>query len=439
MRKRRAAVMSLLGLLLIVAAGTSDSSAADGDAAAAAAAPGLYSFDASTGLLKQLIASEHEREDLTWSPDGAWIASEDTDDFLIDVIPPVGGTPRDVVSIEWSRTGSNAAYATRGGLFVGPSDWSKRTQVTRARGSDAIDWAPAGDRFVFGGGRASSCCWRSLRLARSSGAGARTLWTPPSDGPSASWIDTAAWSPSGNEIAVEATINNAVASRKGGEFLYLVNPGRRGAKKVPASSAIDLRGWSADGKWLLFGSDALFRVKPTGGRGQRLCPTPCADEELSPDMGRVAFVTGNEDSGPSTLWVSNIDGSAKRRIADSPGPMWVDWSGDGRKLGVAFIDPDTEHASVGVADLATGQVQHLTDGSHADFVFGGLSYDGSYVSFARVDQRETPELWVVGTNGGEAMKVMSLAFDPDLGPCPEAAWSPTAPTLAITNAACEPS
>ena len=37
------------------------------------------------------------------------------------------------------------------------------------------------------------------------------------------------------------------------------------------------------------------------------------------------------------------------------------------------------------------------------------------------------------------MKVMSLAFDPDLGPCPEAAWSPTASTLAITNAACEPS
>jgi hypothetical protein len=432
----RIAVSCLAGLALVVA-GTRDSSAGSRDATSAAS--GLYTFDASNALLRQLIASEKERIDLKWSPDGAWIASEDTDDFLVDVISPAGGAPRDVVSVEWSRTGSKVAYANGGGLFVGPSDWSSPSRITPARGSDAIGWAPAGGRFVFGAGRASSCCWRSLRLARASGVGARKLWTPPSDGPAASWIDTAAWSPTGTEIAVQATINNGVASRNGGEFLYLVRPGRPGARKLNVRPSGDLRGWSVDGKWLLLGSDTLFRVRPTGGRSQSLCPAPCADEELSSDMSRVAFVTGDEDTGPSTLWVSKVDGSDKRRIMDSPGPMWVDWSGDGRELALTFIDPNGEHASVGVADLASGEIQHLTDGAHTDIVFGGLSYDGSYLTFGRIDDRNDPELWVVGTNGGEAMKVMSLAFDPDLGACPEAAWSPTASTLAITNAACEPS
>src|SRR5262245_20797447 len=155
--KRRTVAATLVGLILVVV-GTSESSSASRDAVTAA--PGLYSFDASTGLLKHLIASEKEREDLRWSPDGAWIASEDTDDFLFDVIPPAGGTPRDVVSVEWSRTGSKVAYANGGGLFVGPSDWSKPTQVTRARVLAAIECAPAGASFVDRARGGASTCGR---------------------------------------------------------------------------------------------------------------------------------------------------------------------------------------------------------------------------------------------------------------------------------------
>jgi len=418
-------------MALIVLVAASDSSAGSRDVVASP--PGLYVFDASSALLKPLIASEKERQDLRWSPDGAWIASQDTADFLIDVIAPSGGTPRDLESVEWSRTGSRVAYATAGGLFVGPSSWTNATRVTRARDSDPIDWAPSEGRLTFGKS--------AMRIARADGKGARKLWAPPSDGPNASWINNTAWSPSGRQIAIEATVNNGVASRKGGVFLYLVTPGRRGARKIPIDGPLnDLRGWSGDGKWLLMGyQPPLLRVPPRGGRVQLLCPNPCVDAELSSDLRRVAFVTGNEDTGPSTLWVSNVDGSDKRRITDAPGPMWVDWSRDGRTLGLTFVNPDGEHASVATADLETGEIRQLTVGTHADVVYGGLSFDGSSLSFARVDQKDSPELWVIGTHDSAARKVMSLASDPDLGACPEAAWSPTAPALAITNAACEPS
>src|SRR5262245_20192744 len=98
--------------------------------AAKASPPGLYVFDASqTGSSpKRLVAGKTERNDLKWSPDGEWIASRDTADFLVDVIPKSGGTVRDVESVEWSRNGSKIAYSMPGGgLFVGPSNWGAAT------------------------------------------------------------------------------------------------------------------------------------------------------------------------------------------------------------------------------------------------------------------------------------------------------------------------
>ena len=61
------------------------------------------------------------------------------------------------------------------------------------------------------------------------------------------------------------------------------------------------------------------------------------------------------------------------------------------------------------------------------------------MAFGRGYEDSAPEIWVVSTNDGQARKVMTLESDPELGPCPEAAWSPKAPVLAITNAACAPS
>src|SRR5262249_11275196 len=153
----------------------------------------------------------------------------DTAGFLVDVIRPDGSGLRDVDSVSWSPMGSKVAYATEKGLFVSRSDWSNPRLVTAAEGSDGLDWTVDDGRFVFGSGRSSSCCWASLQLAGADGSGVRGLWTPPSDGPQASWINGAAWSPSGRQIAVDATINNAVASRNGGNFLYLVDPGGNGA------------------------------------------------------------------------------------------------------------------------------------------------------------------------------------------------------------------
>src|SRR5262249_38324392 len=179
------------------------------------------------GVLKRLIAAGKERLDLGvgWAPDGAWIASGYTtnfEDFYVDILRPDGSAGRQVFSVLWSPDGSKVAYATSNGLFVGPSNWRTESEVTSEEGSDAFYWAADGSRFIFVSGSSTKCpCSQRLQISSADGTGVHALWTPPSDGIHDSWIENAALSPTGDQIAVDATINNGVADAGGGEFLYL--------------------------------------------------------------------------------------------------------------------------------------------------------------------------------------------------------------------------
>jgi Tol biopolymer transport system component len=336
----------------------------------------------------------------------------------------------------WSPTGARVGYARRnGGLYVGPADWSKAKLVSRLKGTDVVDWATDGSRFVFGSGRHSSCCWPSLNVSRADGTGVRRVWTPPSDGPDSSWINDASWSPTGRLVAVDATVNNAVASRKGGDFLYLVDPARRGVKKLvftPDDAGFDE--WSPDGNWLMVSNDdAVYKVSTKGGRGIPVCVPPCADALYAPAGASFAFER-EDASGSPTLWIQNIDGSGERHVADGVGSRDASWSPDSRTLGFTLPGADPKHSSPAVFDPATGRVKSVTDGSSREGM-AGVSVGGSYVAFYRAIP---PSLWVVDTKGGAPRKLMTLASGP-LGPCPRVLWSPAAPILAILNQKCEPS
>ena len=418
----------LLGLGVVLAGGSAARPTA-------AAAPGVYAFDASTGVLKTLQSAKKDKEhfNLEWSPDGRWIASTDADDFLVDVVPAAGGKVRDVESLVWSPTGTRVGYTAKNGrLYVGPSNWSKAKLVRSRKNSDVIAWAADGSRFVFGsGGRNSS----SLNLARADGTGVAHLLTPPSDGPDASWINDASWSPDGKLIAVDVTVNNAVASRKGGDFLYLVDPARRVARKVqytPGDAGFDE--WSPDSKWLMVSNDdSVYKLGPKGGRAFSVCIGPCWDAVYAPNGDSFAFDT-EDASGSSTLWIQEIDGSGRQHIADGVGSRGTAWSPDSRMLGFTLPGADPQHSSPAVLDPASGDVKALTDGSSREGM-AGVSVGGSYAAFYRA---VPPSLWVVDTAGGPPREVMTLATG-QLGPCPHVQWSPTAPVLAIVNQKCEPS
>src|SRR5262245_42720370 len=115
----KAVLLSVVFLATVVSAVADRSSAGgavvDRDStpiAAGATASGLYSFDMSRRALNKLIGGTDERDDVAWSPDGTWITSTDTADFLVDVIRPDGSGLRDVDSVSWSPMGSKVAYAT---------------------------------------------------------------------------------------------------------------------------------------------------------------------------------------------------------------------------------------------------------------------------------------------------------------------------------------
>ena len=127
-----------------------------------------------------------------------------------------------------------------------------------------------------------------------------------------------AWSPDGRRLAV-------VLSKDGGSQLFLVNAdGSGGAQRLMSSPGIDTEPYFApDGQWIYFtsdrgGSPQIYRVAATGGEAQRI----------------------------------TFDGSYN--VSPRPAP-------DGKTL--AFIARNGGRFQLSVMDLASRQVQILTDSS----------------------------------------------------------------------------
>jgi hypothetical protein len=389
-------------------------------------------FSVQPGDEPSVLLAGKERS-VDWSPDGHWITSTAGPERLEDIVSPRTGGRHRAVAVKWSRDGSMLAYSTGDKLFAGRS-WGEARLVGRGRGSDVLDWAPGSKEFVVGLARTSSCCWPSLGVARADGTGLRKLWTPPADGPAASWINFAAWSPTGREILVEATVNNGVASRKGGEFFYLVDPDGRSASKLSYAGDASFEGWSPDGRWLIFHSDtSVYRLSPHGGEAESVCRQSCPGAVFAADGRRFAFVTRSGRSRARyTLWVEDVAGGNKRRIADLPRSRELGWSADGSRIALLLAGAGRK-AGVAVVDVATRKLRRLTDGSHFDSA-PLLSSDGSFAAFTRQSSEHgQPDLWVVGTGGGDARRVATI------GDCGGYAWSPTERVLAFTNGPCLPS
>jgi TolB protein len=124
-----------------------------------------------------------------------------------------------------------------------------------------------------------------------------------------------AWSPDGRRLAV-------VLTRDGNSQIYVINADGGGLARVTSSSFIDTEpAWSPDGEWLLFTSDR-------GG---------------SPQIYRVAA----------------RGGSVVRYTFDGDYNVSPDYAPDGKSF--AFVTRRGGRFNIATQDMATGQVQVLTD------------------------------------------------------------------------------
>lgn len=179
-----------------------------------------------------------------------------------------------------------------------------------------------------------------------------------------------AWSPDGRQLAV-------VLTKDGGSQIYAINADGSGLKRLTHSSAIDTEpSWSPDGRYLLFtsdrgGSPQIYRMPAYGGEPVRLT------------------FQGSYNVSPR-------------------------YSPDGKSF--VFVQREGGRFRVAVQEIASGQVQVLTDGTFDESP--SFAPNGKLILYA-TEQGGRGSLAAVSSDGRVRQKLTTEAGD-----VREPAWGP---------------
>jgi eukaryotic-like serine/threonine-protein kinase len=378
-----------------------------------------------------LPGGEEARLDLSWSPDGRYMAyveageqqSElarvrlarlsDGKSFVITDGRTNARRPR------WSADGRSLFYVCN---CVGPTDlWRQRI---------AADGSAAGppERVTSGLEMRDFAFSRDgSRVAYSRGRWVSNFWRVPilMDRP-ATWAD-----------AQQVTFDQAYV-----EFLDVSADGKRVAYSSDRSGNQDLwvmpiggeptpltfdvapdwaPAWSPDGSRIAFysartGDREVWTMPAAGGAATRLTNSPGLDagSAWSPDGREIAF--RSERTGDSEVWVIGADGTGLRRITRNPANDGLPcWSPDG--LWLAFASTRTGKTQLWRVPARGGEPELLTRGPgigprwYGDHVyFNGIEERaGNLWSVSLRDRRERPVTALVGRRG--TLGIMNPATD----------------------------
>jgi TolB protein len=172
------------------------------------------------------------------------------------------------------------------------------------------------------------------------------------------------WSPDGARIAYVSFENRKsnvlVQNLATSERRTIAN--FRGDNSAPA--------WSPDGRTLAVtltkdGISQLYLMPSNGGEPRRLTESAAIDTqaEFSPDGSWIAFVS-DRSGGPQIYRVSALGGQPQRLTFEGNYNVAPRISPDGKYI--AFVQRDEGRFRIAAMELASGQVQVLTDGNLDD-------------------------------------------------------------------------
>ncbi len=181
-----------------------------------------------------------------------------------------------------------------------------------------------------------------------------------------------AWSPDGTRLAI-------VLTRDGRSQLYLINADGTGLRRLSHSPAIDTEpNWSPDGKWIAFtsdrgGSPQIYRMPATGGDAQRLTfeGSYNVSPNFSPDGQSFAFV--HRSGSGFHVAVQDIATGQMQVLTDTPLDESPSFAPNGRMILYA-----TESGGRGIlaavsVDGGTKQRLYVQSGDVREPAWGPLS------------------------------------------------------------------
>jgi TolB protein len=145
-----------------------------------------------------------------------------------------------------------------------------------------------------------------------------------------------AWSPDGSRLAVSL-------SREGGSQIFLMNPDGSGLRRLTTSPGIDTEPrFSPDGRWIYFtsdrgGSPQIYRMPAGGGEPQRVTfeGSYNVSPRISPDGNRLAYITRN--GGKFQVALLDLASRQVQILTDSEHDESPSFSPNGRMILLATV------------------------------------------------------------------------------------------------------
>ena len=323
---------------------------------------------------------------------------------------------------------STARGSKHAAIYVMNADGSERRRVTAYTGWGAdLVWSPDGNQLAFTRGYP----WTAdIYVVRTDGSGVRRLTRDPAN------EAPKAWSPDGRKIVLGRWYREK-DSRNG---LYVMDADGSSVHRLgPTFSGAGSVAWSPEGRRIAFvgpsaagSTDTAVYVAKANGSDLRKLTDPAPDLgslSWSPDGRNIAFMKRAACSvwprcGSAEIWVTNADGSERRRVA-AGGIIEsaLSWSPDGRLL--VFARKYRPHPNnPKVRYLYVSEIFRVNaDGSGKQRLTNGgqplWSPDGDQIAFVRWPGGRG-ELYLMNPDGSGQRRITSTPGYGEL----TYAWSP---------------